>query len=176
MQQIKWILISLIAFLVSGCGFHMRTLQQLPAPLHRIYLTSNNSNLVLNSEVQSQLAGLGVVFVNQASKAPVTLELSNYQFTHDQPSITTSNQAITYTYTLSINYELRSASNKILLPSRKISIASQQIMNANQIYTNSAGPLIQQRLQKQIADLLYDQLTDKQTAVALASINVNKIK
>jgi LPS-assembly lipoprotein len=150
--------LSFLCLLLSACGFHLRSQRSLPAQLHNVYFSSKNSSIALNSDITSLLKSLNVTLAPNASKAPITLLVSNYRYAHRQPSITTSNQAITFTYSLSINYQLLKSDQTPITASRTLSVSYDQMMNANQIYLNNNAPTVERRLQKEIVNILYDQL------------------
>lgn len=166
-QSLKCLILLISLTTLMACGFQPRSGRALPPQLKLLYLKQNPGHPRLNQSIQQLFQALGIRLVDQPQKAPYIFEITQASFEHDQPSITTSNQAITYTYTLKFHYQITDSAGHILWGPQRITASRQVIMNANQIYTNNLSPFIKGQLEHEVTTLLFNQLISQQMKTAL---------
>lgn len=166
-QTAQLLLLSLLTCLLASCGFTPRSRQELPAQISSLYVKSPHPEGQATQAILQLFRSLAIPLKNTPSEAAYTLAISQIKFSHDQPSITTSNQALTYSYRLQLSYQLLNKKNQTVVPLKTLNASRQVIMNANQIYTNNVGPFIHQQLIHEMTTLLFDQLISQNTQKAL---------
>lgn len=130
----KLIIICLLGFAVSGCGFHLRGHFPLPPQLHYLYLQTNNPYTPLSKDLRRALLTTGIRLATYPNAAPVTLNIISDTFGQSITSIGSSQQVTTYFLTYTVIYQLTDASGHVLLcpqtiiTNRTYSIASNQIL------------------------------------------------
>lgn len=166
-NTIKCLLVSALCILISGCGFLPRRASDLPAPLHTLNVLSDTPNNALTIQITRLLKSLSVTLTNKPTFNGYTLNIRNIQFTSNKPSITTSNQAVNLTYSLSMTYSLTHTRCQPILPSQTLRVNHTLMLNANQIYTSNASQWLKQTMIQNLTTLLYAHLTSQDTKKAV---------
>lgn len=161
---IIWMTITLL-----GCGFHFRNIEELPLPLHTIYLDCDNPYDSVAVGMKETLTALKVTLVSSPKQALYTLHLSKSVSSSTQPSISDITLATTISFTQSINASLINNATKKTLITQLFTETVVQTLNQNQITTNSTAVLGNQDLPRALASDLYIWLTTKQVTHALES-------
>lgn len=162
--------------ITEGCGFHLRGTQNLPPQLHTLYLDIEKPDSPLSQSVRALLLSLHITLVSSPSAAPYTLHIG-YEFSHSNPTITSSTQTVSYSFRLQMTAQINNNEGKVIVPSRIITIAHSLVMNSNQIYIPNTATFVEAELGRDAVNLLYFWLTNKNTHLALntngAEVNVN---
>ena len=149
--------------LCSGCGFHARSVTDLPPSLKKISLEMPNIDAGFQTDVNRFLESLQITIDPNAS---LVLNISAFNITHNDPGFTTTTQAVTYIYTMTLTFSILK-NNKVLIPPRTLSASRAVIMNVNQIYTSNTASLAKTELERELINLLYTQLISQNTHTAL---------
>ena len=163
----KNVIICLATLLLCACGFHLRNHQALPHNLQQLNVQVEKNHNVLRYEVKQSLRALGVTLSHQPAR--YTLEITDIQFTHDNPSITSTTNATTYNYNLSLRFSLRKGKNHTIIAPKQISANEPLLLGSGQIYNETATNNVKQRLQDQLVSLLLEQLSTDELKRKMAS-------
>jgi outer membrane lipopolysaccharide assembly protein LptE/RlpB len=150
-------------WLCSSCGFHARSAEDLPKELNTIALRMPNIDSGFQEDITRLFHSLHVKI---DSNAPVALDISEFNFSHIDPELTTTAQAVTYTYNMTLTFSLIK-NNKIVVSSKTLHASRSIIMNVNQVYTSSTVSLAKHELEREIINTLYYQLISQNTQHAL---------
>lgn len=170
-HTIQWILIILCFSFLSGCGFRPRQAADVPPELHTLTLKTERPYSGLVTQIKSMLRSLNITLVNQTSQAPYTLNITNINFDHSNPPVTTTSLAVTLTYSMSATVQLVSRNGKILIPARTLSATRSISQNPSQVYTPGTATLAKQELRRDITSKLYYLLTSNNTRRALSHVS-----
>jgi len=172
--MIKKILsIVIFSLLLVGCGFHLRSAQDFPSQIRLLNLQTPNPYSTFTTNLTALLKSMDVKLTKTA---PYTLKISNVTFNNPQPSVATTTEAVTYTYSLMITYSIEKHGKAIFGP---ISLSASQgvIMNVNQIYSSNSTSLVHRELERNVITLLYNSLISDNAKKALNnSENLSKIR
>lgn len=152
------VILVILTLVVSSCGFHTRAASNIPMLYRKMYLETDFPYDSLTTQLKDQLTAVKIALVDDKN-TPVTLRLGAPKFTHDMPSVSSSSYAVTYTYTLSISVTLITKDGTVLAGPKTFNASDGLMLNANQIYTTSAAPLLKRELERNIIDLIYHWLT-----------------
>lgn len=162
--NLQIIIFSLFLLLpLSACHWQLRNPNEIPPQLKVLYLDASTVESHLYLQLQNLLESMRIRQVNNPLLAPYTLQVSNYSFQHNNPSVSATNIAITYVFTLQVTVAITDAHGKIVVPPRLISASRDITVNTNQIFTINSTTLFQQELQREAINLIYYWLTSDST-------------
>jgi len=164
--------ILLTSLWIEGCGFHFRSGKEIPSELKTVYLITPNPYSSFTERLSNLLKGVDIHLTSCPEAAPVTLEVTQATFSKNNPAITTATEPVAYTYTLTIQYHLKTAEGKGITPMKSLSSSRSVVLNAQQIYSASSASLIQPQLEQEIVMLMYNQLISQSTRDELKAVKL----
>ncbi len=176
------LLMGVIFFALIACtnqSWHLRNAAAVPPQLKLIYLDPGNANSRFTTELIHQLKSMQISLAAHPQNAPLILRVYQYSFQHNNPAISTTNVAITYTYTLSLMIEIIDNANQVIVPPHMVSTSRDITVTTNQIFTINSSTLFQQELQMDGINMIYYWLTNDSTRRLLAASqekNIHAIK
>jgi len=156
---LKCLLLLILSFCISACGFQLRSANNMPPELRVLYLDINNNYSPFNIKLENMLRSLNIKLTTTPEEAPITLQIIQNQIHHNTPDISTGNSAITYTYTMTFTFTLLNKAGKALIRPQVLHTSERLLMNVNQIYSNSADTAIKQQLQREMLMKIYNILS-----------------
>lgn len=157
------------ALLLTGCGFHLGPQQPLPAPLHTMYLETDNPYGSLASLLRKELRSSHVTLVDSAQAAQVVLQLSKPVQGTTNATIGPTSQARIYLVKYEVSYTLKDKHGKVLLGPRELKSTRNLVLNANQLLqSNSQLSNLYSEMEHDIVTQLYSQLRSEQVQQALS--------
>lgn len=169
LRYVKLLSILVVAACISACGYHFRSAKDMPPGFHQVFIETSTPYTNLVSLLKQQFKSLQVGVVNVPADAKYTLQILDGHFEHDTQNITTSNQAITLSYRLILQFQITAKNGKVVFGPRRLVATRDVILNANQIITNNISPMVKQQLDRRMADLVFDQLMSEQAHSAIGS-------
>jgi LPS-assembly lipoprotein len=167
----KTTLLTLGLLLLAGCGFHLRGIVNLPSQLQTLYLQSASPYSELTRQIRTSLKFSNAKLVSSADQAPVTLHIFDEKFSSSQTSVASTNQTRSYTATYSMQYNITSASGKVLMQTRTISSTQNVTAQPNEVLENTNKlDIAKQNLLRNLVSKLLFQLASKNTIAALKKI------
>jgi outer membrane lipopolysaccharide assembly protein LptE/RlpB len=161
---IRLIPLLLTALSLASCGLQLRETQLSP-PLHTLALTLSTIDNSIQYDVIRLLRSLDV---NINQHAPVTLYISEFNFSHTTPDFTRTSQAVSYTYTMKIVFSIIKA-KKVCYPPTTLTASRTIWMNLNQVYTSATDRLAKEELERDIINALYYHLISDKMRTALTN-------
>lgn len=158
-------------WLCSSCGFHARSANDLPPELKTVSLKMPNIDSGFQEDIIRLLQTLDVTISPNAS---VSIDISAFNFTHIDPDLTTTAQAVTYVYTMTLTFSVLK-NNTVIIPSKTLSVSRSIILNVNQVYTSGAALLAKHEMEKEMVNLLYFQLISQNTQHALQNKTTERL-
>ena len=153
------ILIICCCFL-TACGFHLRNPGFIPPKLRVLYLTSNNPYGEFEGKLKQSLKSVGIVLVNSPTATPITLQILATSLSYYPTSIGTSNQAMIYDVSYSMQFQLTDAVGTVLYGPQTVYSATNLTLNANQIITsNNQINILSDQLQRDVINKLFNVLS-----------------
>ena len=122
-------LITLTSCFLSGCGFHLSTVNSLPQPLHSLVVKSTDSRF--GSQLKSTLSGMGFSI---GTSSRCTLKITSYVATSSLPTVVLAGQPTTATQSALASASL--VCDKKTIAARSFT-ASQEITLSNTALTSS---------------------------------------
>ncbi|MDF1761631.1 MAG: hypothetical protein P1U40_13950 [Coxiellaceae bacterium] len=160
-QWLRVTVIAGLAVLLISCGIQLRSPDELPAGLRSMYMQTPDPYSNLSNLLNRMFAALDIKMTKSPTKAGYIFEVIGSTFDHDNPAITTSNQAITLTYRLVLVFQIKQG-GKVVFGPRSLTATREVILNANQLFMNNVNPLVKQQLDRRMTDLVFDQLISEQ--------------
>lgn len=161
----------LLTALLSGCALRPRSANAIPVQLHRIYLSTENPYNTFTTQLKAMLQSLNVTLVQSPQNAPYTMDITQYEFSQSNATITTTNLATTFTYTLSMQITILNSAGTTLIGPKSLSASRSVVQNASQVYTPGTATLAKQELRRDIISQLYYVLVSGNTRRALTKRN-----
>jgi LPS-assembly lipoprotein len=152
----------LILFGCTACYWHLRNPDEVPPQLKVLYLDANTVESHFHVQLLDLLQSMKIHLVKSPQESKFTLHAYDYSLEHDNPPVSSTNVAITYTYTLRVTVSITDAHGKIIVPAHLIIATRQVTVNTNQIFTINATSVFQQELQREATNLIYYWLTSDQ--------------
>jgi outer membrane lipopolysaccharide assembly protein LptE/RlpB len=173
------------ALLITGCGFKLRSGDNIPSPLHTLYFHTNNRYDELNVAVGEALQSLGIHLATQPSQARYGLYISNKKTKQLPNSIIDASQQTQVSFTLHTTAVLSErktsgCNNKKALDHncgykelarQSFSTTGSMTVNANQGHTATLNSSIQSHMQQDIIADIYAWLSSKHIK---AELNLTK--
>lgn len=171
-----WAVATVIVFSLNltGC-FHLRTPEDFPPQLKNLYLSTNNVNSSITTQLARELRAANVNLAPPAKLAPLTLELSNSHTNVVMPISFNNSTATSYLYQISIQLKLYTHDQKFIL-NEPITISQSVIHNVNQIDTPVITPLMRRTLTKRLINNIYDRITSVDVIKAIDKLNSKQKK
>lgn len=167
-RLIRFMLLILLSLCCSACYWHLRNPGETPPQLRVLYLNAETVDSHFKVQLQNLLESMAITQVKTRQAAPYTLHAFAYSLQHDNPPVSSTNVAITYTYTLSVTVSIEDATGLIIVPAHTIVTTRQITVNVNQIFTINSTSVFQQELQREAINLIYYWLTSDQTRTLLS--------
>ncbi len=152
-----------ISLLLSSCGFRLRSATEVPTQLHTLYLKTSSPYSPLVTQLKATLQSLSIKLAKNRCESIYTLNLTGIHFSQSNPAITTTNLAVSITYSLSVNIQITAANNKTVTSIQKLYATRSISQNPSQVYTPGAATLAQQELRRDIISQIYYVLVSKNT-------------
>ena len=159
--KLKRFLFFQLIFLCStliGCGFKPRSPNDISPYLHILYIDSPNPYDPLVVQLSRSLKALNVRLTKIKENAPVILRIINIKWEPLIPAILYSSTTTSYTYLLSIDFDLETRNRKILMGPKNLTLRRLLIQNVNQIYTPNATRLMKQEMIRTTISLIFKDL------------------
>lgn len=175
LKSIKLIVIAMLLTLVcTSCHWQLRSPNEVPPQLKVLYLDAGSVESHFLVKLKNLLESMHIQKVAHPTLAPFALRVSNYSLVRNNPSVSTTNVAITYIFTLQVTVAILGTDGHIIVPPRQIVATRNITVNVNQIFTINSTNLFQQELQREVINLMYYWLTSESTQRLLVSAQENQ--
>lgn len=158
--------ISFFVLSISGCGFHIRSYQDVSPALKRLTVTSLSSHGSLKDLLIQTFQGMGVTIEPRANRV---LQVKNEFFSSSKNTIGTAEQLNTVTLTYTATIEIQDASGKPRLPDATFTTSTSYLQNANQILGDiNTTSSLQQELMRSMVQQIMGYLSSQDVKHALS--------
>lgn len=152
---IQTLLLTLLLLLISGCGFKLRGLYDIPESLTQVALQSSSSDSQLKRALEQALEANGVVITDQA---PYRIELLEQRFDRRTLSLDRSARASEYELRGEVTFRVTDQEGEELLPARTLmSERSYNVDSANITASDSQEPVLRQQMYQDLAQQILRQ-------------------
>ncbi len=160
------LIIMVLALSLAGCGFRPRSAAAIPAQLHHVYLSTKNPYSAFATQLKAMLRSLKITLAASEHNAPYTIEISHYKFSQNQPHITTTSLAVTFTYSIQLEISILNH-GKIIVGPKSLGASRSIVQNASQVYTPGTATLAKQELRRDLISQIYYFLVSEDTLCGL---------
>ncbi len=122
----------LIAFLLSGCGFHLRKEARLPASMQRLHIEIADPSSQLARDLARALPRSGTEVVDAAGAGVAVLRISANSLSTDVLSVSGSARANEYALRYHVEFDVQDAAGATLLPRQTIELSREFTFDASQ--------------------------------------------
>jgi len=167
-------LLLLLPLLLNSCGFHPRGPRALAAPLHNIYVQSNDPYGELARNIKQELRMSGVHLTPSPQEATTVLNILQENKSQELLSINSSQQTRQYNLRLSVTFEVTDTQGERLILPQTVTETRPLTLQSNQILagSNQAAQLYRD-MRDAITYNLMNRLASKNATEALIK-NQNK--
>ncbi len=160
LQRFVLIIFMVLSVFISGCFWHVRNPEDVPPQLRVMSLISDNVDSRFNMQLVNLLRSMKIT---SPPNAPLVLHAYAYSLQHNNPGVSSTNVAITYTYSIAITLRITDSQGKTIVPPHTILASRDITINVNQIFTINSTNIFQEELQREAINLIYYWLTSDQT-------------
>lgn len=154
-MRVQALLLVLLFLILSGCGFKLRGLYDIPESLSQVALVSNSSDSQLERTLEQALEANGVKI---SSQAPYRIELLEQRFERRTLSLDTSARASEYELRGEVTFRVTDKEGQELLPSRALmSERSYNVDSANITASDSQEPVLRQQIHQDLSQQIMRQ-------------------
>ncbi len=169
----KGILLLIVMLLLSGCGFHIRNHQDLPATLQHLNIQAENPDEMVVVQLKALLESLPIQLTKSAT---YSLQLSKSKKSHSKANLSNSTQASYISYYQSIHVALVNNKTGKTVIEKTFSANIQQVLNQNQLMTAGTSALATQDLPHNLVTDIFLWLSTNQVRDALTNTKQTKYK
>ncbi|WP_264435508.1 LPS-assembly lipoprotein LptE [Coxiella endosymbiont of Dermacentor marginatus] len=153
------LLIGIFICSILGCGFKLRSSKDIPFYLRTLYIDSPNPYDSFTVQLKRTFKALNIHLTRTGGEnAPIVFRIINVNWNPLIPAVLYSSATTSYTYLLSVNFDLETRSGHILMGPKNLTLRRRLIQNTNQIYTPNATRLMKQEMIKTMVSLIYREL------------------
>lgn len=154
-MRIKALLLMLLLLILSGCGFKLRGLYDIPESLSQVALVSNSSDSQLERILEQALEANGVEI---SSQAPYRIELLEQRSERRTLSLDSSARASEYELRGEVSFRVTDQEGEELLPERTLmSERSYNVDSSNITASDSQEPVLRQQIHQDLAQQIMRQ-------------------
>jgi len=172
MKKLLSISLILFCFLISGCGFHLRSKADFPIELNTIYLSSDKAYSTLAIDLTALFQSMDTRLVKNQSNAPFSVVIANNYFTYSRPAIIDATQLTTIGFMKRATISIINNKNHKVIATQSFTTAQSLTLNSNQIYTVNSNDIMQQQLNREMVSLIYYWLISSHTKAALSKYSL----
>jgi outer membrane lipopolysaccharide assembly protein LptE/RlpB len=158
----KVLMLIFFSILTSACYWHLRNPGDVPPQLKVMSLDLDNVDPRFKLQLVNLMRSMEIISP-PPSQAPLILHAYAYSLQHNNPGVSSTNVAITYSYVLMITLSVTDNTGKIIVPPHVITASRDITINVNQIFTINSTSVFQEELQREAINLIYYWLTSDQT-------------
>ncbi len=140
MRWVKLLIISTMALLLSGCGFHLREHLDFPKQLQSIYISSAAPYGQFEQYLKTILRDSNINVVTDAEQSPYMLRLDKHFVTQTVSGISANTQTRSFNLTYQVSYTLL-YKKTIILPSEGVTVGDSYISSASQLSSSMDAQL-----------------------------------
>lgn len=153
--RVQALLLVLLLLLLSGCGFQLRGLYDIPESLSQVALLSSSSDTQLERTLGKALEANGVQI---SSQAVYRIELLDQRFQRRTLSLDSSARASEYELRGDVTFRVTNQQEEELLPARTlISERSYNVDSSNITASDSQEPVLRQQIHQDLAQQIMRQ-------------------
>ena len=121
------------ALLLTGCGFHLRGMLDMPQWLNNITIVAQNTSRDLQPLLRDQLTAYHIKLSPDPSLADYWLIIEQDNFRQDVSSISSSTTPRQYQLIYTVRFKLQYAKGKEIIPSGQVVVTRQITLNSDRI-------------------------------------------
>jgi LPS-assembly lipoprotein len=132
MKANRFVVIALLAALLSACGFHLREEVRLQASMQRLSIQGADSLSPLGRDLRKALTRAGAQVVEGAAEGSAVLRIGSNNLRTDVLSVGGNARANEYTIRYHVEFDVVSATGTILLPPQTLELSRDFTFDASQ--------------------------------------------
>ena len=153
-------LVSLLAWCLISCGFHLRGMRDLPPWLNTISIVSEHDHHGMEPILSHQFTQYGIRVLSDPTEASVWLIIEDDGFQQQVGSISSSTTPRQYQLYYTIRFRLQRANGKEIMPSNQVVVTRQVTLNSDRILGSTQEEDISKReMQRDAAIQIIDRLS-----------------
>lgn len=139
----------------AGCGFHLQGTARLPSVLSQSYVTGIPSQAPTMIALRDALRHNGVTLVRDAKRATATLTLVSLNITRRALTVSTLNQADSYSLTMTLVIKAKATRGSWHMPPQSLTVRRQYSLSTAQLQSQGAEEqLLEQGMSRELAGLV----------------------
>jgi LPS-assembly lipoprotein len=159
-RRASFVLIALIAVLLSGCGFHLRKEAEISAAMKRIHIDSGDASAsLLAKNLGRALVRSGAQIVDQAGPGVAVMKITANSFSTDVLSVGGTARANEYSLRYHVEFEVQNDAGIAILPKQTIELSREFTFDASQaLGVASETDLLTKELQRDMEQTILRRL------------------
>jgi LPS-assembly lipoprotein len=152
-------LLMVCALLLTACGFHLQGDIQLAAPLHRLYLQTNDPYGYLQRNLQQYLRMSHVELVSTPQEATTILAILSNTTSQELLSVNGTQQTQQYNLHATVSYQITKANGEVIIAPHSLTETRTITVQSNQILGSSnEANLFYQQMQRDLVARIINQI------------------
>lgn len=165
-------LLTSMAFLLAGCGFHLRGTPPLPPSIHEVGIQSSQPYGPLTLELTQILNAMHIQVTPLTQHPPLVLVVDDETFTSNTTTQSASSSTQQYIMYYTVVYHLADGKGNTIYGPKTIRVSEPYSVNQNQVLsTGSVEQSIQQELEQEAVYQIIQQLGSQDAQNALNNLN-----
>lgn len=153
-------MLTILLVLLSGCGFHLRGMLEMPSWLNPIAIVIQHAERELEPLLLEQLKAYHIRVSDDPAQSKVWLIIEDDGFQQQVGSISSSTTPRQYQLFYSIRFKLQYAKGREIIPSRKIIVTRKITINSNRILgSTNEEDLSKDEMRRDAVTQIMDQLS-----------------
>lgn len=154
--MLRWIVLSLLLFCLTSCGFQPRGPMTLSPPLQHLYLKASDPYGLVARNLREYLKMSGVHLSDTPTTDANVLDIIKEETGQQLVSMSGTQQTMQYTLFLRVTFQITKANGEVLILPQTVSEARTITIQSNQILggSNEASGLYQQMRENIVYDIM----------------------
>lgn len=163
MTKLFLICVLFLTLCCTGCYWRLRNPSEVPPQLKVCYLDAKNLDNHFNLQLLNLLESMKISLVKAPQMAALTLRVYDYHLKHNTPPASSTNIAITYTYTLTVAASITDSHGRVVVPPHIFTTSRDVTVNTSQLFAINSTTIFEQELQRETITLIYYWMTSDKT-------------
>jgi len=155
-----------IAFMLTGCGFHLRGVVDLPKWLDNVFIISSDQQRDLSSMLKNQLEAYKIHISADPDTADYWLYIEDDIFHQQIASVSSSTTPRQYQMVYNVRFRLVETKGREIIPSRQVSVTRQVTINNDRILgSNDEESITKNEMRRDAASLIITMISKERNYV-----------
>lgn len=131
--KVRFLLLLMLSLCINACGFHLRTIKELPSWVHTIALDFKGNNKEFEMQLRALLENYHIRIVDNPKQASLWLIIHNNAVAQKMVSVGASTNPRQYQLIMTTEFSAQTPNNQVIKPLQRITVSRQLTINNDRI-------------------------------------------